>query len=260
VQLADLDGDGVFEVVANRYNPNPSILLTSFVLGQKGGKPVALVDDVADVLYAVDAAGDGIKKALWSQPFQQNGFFKAGDVTRMRLARDRLAPEARVRVPSTFRATGATFSNISGKTTRSLAYIDEFNRLRITLESEDLWRSATPLGTGLPKLEVVTQIERGGRSFIYEPQPIPVSVDLDGDGVEEVVAPQNQLPGRLAVVYKGPAGFRFQTVNSGFEGTITALGAVPKEGASPTLVVAVGKYYGLFGQAGETSLIITTGE
>ena len=260
VQLADLDGDGRFEVVANRYKPNPSILMTSFILGQKDGKPVVLVDDVGEILYAVDAAGDGIKKTLWSQPFQQNGFFKAGDVTRMRLTKGKLVPEARVRVPSTFRATGATFSNIAGKNTRALAYIDEFNRMRITVETEDLWRSSSPLGTGLPKLEVVTMIERGGRSFIYEPQPMPVSVDLDGDGVEEIVAPQNQLPGRLAVVYKGPAGFRFQTVNSGFEGTIMALGAVANEGASPTLIVAVGKYYGLLGQTGETSLITTTGE
>ncbi|MGH7354975.1 MAG: FG-GAP repeat domain-containing protein, partial [Candidatus Rokuibacteriota bacterium] len=260
VQLADLDGDGRFEVVANRYNPNPSILLTSFILGQKDGKPVVLVDDVGEILYAVDAAGDGIKKTLWMQPFQTNGFFKAGDVTRVRLAKGKLVPEARVRVPSNFRATGATFSNISGKTTRALAYIDEFNRMRITLESEDLWRSSSPLGTGMPKLEVVTMIERGGRSFIYEPQPMPVSVDLDGDGVEEIVAPQNQLPGRLAVIYKGPAGFRFQTVNSGFEGTVMALGAVHNEGASPTLVVAVGRYYGLLGQTGETALIITTGE
>src|SRR5204863_10074107 len=33
VQLADLAGDGVFEVGANRYHPDPQILLTSFVLG-----------------------------------------------------------------------------------------------------------------------------------------------------------------------------------------------------------------------------------
>ena len=29
VQLADLDGDGVLEVVVNRYHPNPGILLKS---------------------------------------------------------------------------------------------------------------------------------------------------------------------------------------------------------------------------------------
>src|SRR5439155_24533275 len=42
VQLADLDGDGVFEVIANRYHPDPQVLLTSFVLGSKDGKAVTL--------------------------------------------------------------------------------------------------------------------------------------------------------------------------------------------------------------------------
>ena len=54
---------------------------------------------------------------------------------------------------------------------------------------------------------------------------MPLSVDLDGDGVDEIVVPQNQIPGRLAVIFRGPGGYRFQTVNSGFEGTITALGS-----------------------------------
>ena len=64
-------------------------------------------------------------------------------------------------------------------------------------------------------------------------EPYPLSVDLDGDGIEEIVVPQNQCPGRLAVIFKGPAGYRFQTVNSGFEGTITALGAIPEDGTRP---------------------------
>ena len=57
-----------------------------------------------------------------------------------------------------------------------------------------------------------------------------------GVSFEEIVVPQNQMPGRLAVIYKGPAGYRFQTVNSGFEGTVMALGAVPGEGGPPSLV------------------------
>src|SRR5215467_14489587 len=39
VHLADLNGDGVLEVVANRYHPDPNILLTSFILGTKDAKP-----------------------------------------------------------------------------------------------------------------------------------------------------------------------------------------------------------------------------
>ena len=76
VQLADLAGDGVFEVVANRYHPDPQILLTSFVLGSKNGKPVTLAKDSGQILWAVDTTGEGVKKTLWAQLFTSEGFFK----------------------------------------------------------------------------------------------------------------------------------------------------------------------------------------
>ncbi len=259
VQLADLDNDGVLEVVANRYNPNPGILLASMVLTTRDRKPVVIADAVAEILLAVDANGDGIKKTLWGQPFIQKGFFKAGDVSRYSLKNGKLVSEGRVRVPSTFRATGATVSNIAGKGARALAYVDEQSRLSVAVETEEVWRSATLVGGGIPKLEVLTNVERGGRSYLYQPEPMPLSVDLDGDGVEEVVVVQNQIPGRLGVVYKGPAGYRFQTVNSGFEGTVTALGAITGDGA-PILVVSVVRYYGLLSGAGETQIIVTNPE
>ncbi len=259
VQLADLDGDGVLEVVANRYNPNPSILLSGFVLTTKGTKPVVLVEDVGEILLAVDVDGAGLKKTLWLQPFSQQGFFKKGESLRASIRDGKLVTEGRVRVPSAFRATGAAFANISGKDRRALAFVDEFSRLQIAVDTEDLWRSSALVGGGGAKLEVLSQNERGGRSFLYTSEPHPLAVDLDGDGVEEIVVPQNQLPGRLGVVYKGPAGFRFQTVNSGFEGTVTGLGAIPGDGA-PTLVIAVVRYQNLFNTVGETQIIVTTGE
>jgi hypothetical protein len=86
-----------------------------------------------------------------------------------------------------------------------------------------------------------------------------VAIDLDGDGIEEIVVVQNQVPGRMAVVFKGPAGFRFQSVNSGFEGTITGLGAIPGD-PTPSLVVAVTRYYGLLTSAGDTQIIMTIPE
>src|SRR5439155_1662459 len=191
---------------------------------------VVAVDEVNEILIAVDANGDGVKKTLWAQAFAQTGFFKQGDATRMILRNGKLVTDGKVRVPSSFRATGATYSNIPGKGARALAFIDEYNRLRITVDTEDMFRTSTPVGTGMGKLGVETQIERGGRTYVYSPEPMPLSVDLDGDGIEEIVVPQNQIPGRLAVIYKGPAGYRFQTVNSGFEGTVMALSAVPGEG------------------------------
>src|SRR5438046_543278 len=58
-QFADLNNTGVLDGVVNRYHPNPRLLLNSFVLTTQGGKPAVLVEEVPDVLLAVDATGDG---------------------------------------------------------------------------------------------------------------------------------------------------------------------------------------------------------
>ena len=257
VQLAELAEEGGVHVVANRYNPIPAILLNSFILASKDKKPVLVVEDISDILLAVDATGDGVKKALWMQSFAQNGFFKQGDAQRAVLRNGRLVVEQRVRVPSSFRATGATATNITGKGPRALAFVDEHNRLRIAIDTEEVFRSATQVGGGLTKLVVQTQIERGGRDYLYTTEPFPLSVDLDGDGIDEIVVPQNQFPGRLAVVYKGPAGYRFQTVNSGFEGTVIALGAIPGDSNTPSLIAAVVRFTNMFNTQGETQIIMT---
>ncbi|MGH7417927.1 MAG: hypothetical protein ACREKB_09145, partial [Candidatus Rokuibacteriota bacterium] len=260
VQLADLDGDGVLEVLVNRYHPNPGILLKSAILTTRNGRPAVLVADVSQILLAMDVAGDGAKKALWGQDFAQAGFFKQGAADNLVLRKGVLVPDGAVRVPSAFRATGATMSNIDGKSAlRALAFVDEHHRLRISVGNNELWRSSSPVGGGVVKLVVETQIERGGRSYIYLAEPHPVAIDLDGDGIEEIVVVQNQVPGRMAVVFKGPAGYRFQSVNSGFEGTITGLGAIPGDPV-PSLVVAVTRYYGLLSNAGDTQIIMTIPE
>jgi hypothetical protein len=259
VQLAELSDDGAPYVVVNRYSQIPAILVNSLILATKDKKAAVAVENVSEILLAVDASGDGVKKVLWAQSFVENGFFKQGDALRVNLRNDRLVSDGRVRVPSTFRATGATYTNITGKGTRALAFIDEHSRLRIAIDTEDTFRSSTLVGGGLAKLGVERQIERGGRTYLYTPEPMPLSVDLDGDGIEEIVVPQNQFPGRLAVVFKGPGGFRFQTVNSGFEGTVVALGAITGDG-TPALVVAVTRYTNMLNTQGETQIIMTTAE
>ena len=51
-------------------------------------------------------------------------------------------------------------------------------------------------------------------------------------------------------------------MNSGFEGTVMALGAIPGDGVGsmPTLVIAVVRYQSMFNTVGETQIIVTTGE
>lgn len=260
VQLADLDGDGVLEVVANRYHPQQNIGLTSLILATKDGKASVVVQDVPRILFAVDATGEGVKRTLWAQRFTPDGFFTKGQAERYALRAGALVLDGSVRVPSNFRATGAAMSNVVGKGPRALAFIDEYNRLRIGFEAEETWRSSTPVGGGgYLKVEVLRYPERGGRSYFYSMEPMPLAVDLDGDGIDEIVVPQNQTPGTLAVVFRGPAGFRLQSVNSGFEGTITGLGAIPGEG-TPGLIAAVVRFSGIFGTSGQTQIIMTVPE
>ncbi len=254
VQLADLDGDGVLEVVANRYHPQQNIGLSSFVLTTRGGKPAVVVQDLSQILFAVDADGEGVKKTLWLQPFTPNGFFVKGRVERGSLRNGSLVSDGPVRVPSDFRAVGATMSNIAGQGQRALVYIDDQNRLAVAVEGEERWRSASRVGGGgYAKMEVSYAIE-----------PTPVSVDLDGDGVEEILVPQNQLQGTLGVVSRGPAGYRLQSVAIGSEGMITGLGVIQGDGA-PTLIAAVVRFATVFGlslfkTSAETQVLMTTPE
>lgn len=259
IQLVDVDGDGIFEVVANRFHSVAG--LNSFVITSKDGKPKFLADNLEMFLFAVDAKNEGHKQTLWAQRYSAENFFTPGQAEQVVIKKGRIVSEKSVRVPTSFRPMGAAFSNINGKDTRALANIDEFNRLQISLDGEDLWRSSTLVGGGYMKMElVIPRGRQGSQSKFYKIEPTPLSVDLDGDGVEELVVPQNNVrEGLLAVVFKGPAGYRLQSIESGFEGGITALGAYRTEDSNqPTLVAAVVRFSSIFtSTSGETQIIMT---
>ena len=76
-----------------------------------------------------------------------------GQADQVILKGDKLVVEKPVRVPGGFRPMGAAFCNIMGKDTRSLAFVDQGNRLQISTEGEDLWRSSTSVGGGYMEIE-----------------------------------------------------------------------------------------------------------
>ncbi len=260
LQLADLNGDGHLEVIGNRYAPR--VGLNSFVIDSRDGKPSMAIEYVSDFLFAVDLKGEGVKQTLWMQRYSPEYFFTVGQADQMILKDGKLITDKSVRVPATFRPMGAAFSNVMGKDTRSLALIDEFNRLQIVNEGEELWRSTTQVGGGYQTVELVGAVRssRTDRSKFFKIEPTPLAVDLDGDGIDELIVPQNLVrEGLLAVIFKGPAGFRLQTINSGFEGGITCLGAYRTEDASqPTIIAAVVRFSNVLLKGfGETQIIMT---
>ncbi len=260
LQLADLDGDGILEVIGNRYAPRSG--LNSFIVAAKDGKPSIVLEYVSDFLFAVDVKGEGVKQTLWTQRYHSENFFTPGQADQMILKNGKLVSDKAARVPSSFRPMGAAFSNVMGKDTRALALIDESNRLQIVNEGEELWRSSTSVGGGYQTVELVGAIfsSRTERSKFFKIEPTPLAVDLDGDGVDELIVPQNVVrEGLLAVVFKGPAGFRLQSINSGFEGGITCLGAYKTEDATqPTIIASVVRFSNyLLKVGGETQIIMT---
>jgi hypothetical protein len=263
VQLADVASDGNLSVVASRFDTRAG--LTSFIVGMRAGKPTILADHTDAFLWAVDERGTGVKQTLWSQRFQEDGFFFRGHADKVTLRNGSLVKESSAVVPENFRATGATFANITGKTSRALVYIDPQNRLRITSGTEEVWRSSTQVGGGGVKIEVIRQhfdTRAGGKSVFYQMEPTPLAVDLDGDGIQEVIVPQNKdEDGVIAIIYKTAAGTRFQQVKSGFEGIIGGFGAFPSEdGTTPTLITAVVRYRSVLKAGGETQIIMTVAE
>ena len=260
LQLADLDGDGILEVIGNRYAPR--LGLNSFVVAAKNGKPAMVIEYISDFLFAVDLKGEGVKQTLWTQRFSSENFFTPGQADQMILKNGKLVSDKTARVPTSFRPMGAAFSNVMGKDTRALALIDEYGRLQIVNEGEELWRSSTSVGGGYQTVELVgaTRSSRMDRSKFFKIEPTPLAVDLDGDGIDELVVPQNVVrEGLLAVVFKGPAGFRLQSINSGFEGGITCLGAYKTEDATqPTIIASVVRFNNILLKAGgETQIIMT---
>jgi hypothetical protein len=73
------------------------------------------------------------------------------------------------------------------------------------------------------------------------------------------VVPQNLVKeGLLAIVFKGPAGYRLQSIDTRFEGGITALGAFKTDDAiQPTLVATVVRFNNFLNMSGETQIIMT---
>ena len=261
VYFVDLDGDGQFEIVGARHDPN--LGLSSFILGVKDGKPRYLVEQEPMWLFPVDVEGKGYKHVLWAQRYTPEKFFTQGQADQMAWKNGKLVTEKAVRVHSAFRPMGATFSNVNGKdAVRALAFIDEFNRLQMTVDSEDIWRSGAAVGGGAITIEQIVTVggrKSAARSSFHKIEPNPLALDLDGDGIDEILVPQNIVKeGLLAIVFKGPAGFRLQSLDTGFEGIITALGGFKTDDATqPTIIATVVRFRNFLKTSGETQVIMT---
>ena len=262
VQFADVDADGVLDVVVNRQDAKLGML--SYVLTTRAGRPAVLAEDLPLILLAVDERGDGVPGELWGQPQNPYTFFSRGAVTRYVFKDKDLTASGQARPHDFFRLTGATFASLApkDKAPRALAFIDEQNRLVVAENGQEIWRSSAAVGRGLAQARLEIMQGRTAVDKFFRMEPNPLAVDLDGDGIQEIVVPVNdEEAGRLVVVFRGPTGLRTQVVASGSEGVVTGMGAIPgAQGGSPSLIMAVVKRSGVLRRSGDTQLIMTVPE
>jgi hypothetical protein len=62
VQLADLNNDGVLEVIVNRQDHKTGML--SYILTTRNDRPVLLAEDIPYILLAIDEKGEGVRQTL----------------------------------------------------------------------------------------------------------------------------------------------------------------------------------------------------
>ena len=104
----------------------------------------------------------------------------------------------------------------------------------------------------------------GKTQFDFE--AIPAVADFDGDGVDEVLVPQNQ--GRLGIVpnlnlygdghvmmmRQTPQGFALSPISPQFDGVVSGVAVL--RGRTPGILVAVSKQEGVLRQRKQTTLYL----
>ena len=263
VRLGDGQTPGV---VVNRYSPNRGGM-DSFFLVLEGRQLVRQQKALPDILLAVDTDGDGVNESLWGQRFDGKDFFRPGQVRQYELRNGRLKRQRKLALPGGFRATGAALARLGASGNRQLVFVNERHSLQVYDGKTRRWTS--PANVGGSYVSATLEVIRAAGIFEQEQfdfEAIPAVADFDGDGIDEVLVPQNQ--GRLGIVpnlnlYSGghvvlmrqtPQGFRLSPVSPGFDGVVSGVAVL--KGRTPGILVAVSKREGVLKQRKQTILYL----
>jgi hypothetical protein len=239
----------------------------SFILTLQGQRLVVWREHLDDILLAVDTDGDGVKESLWGQPFDQRGFFRRGLIRQYTVTSDALELQANLTVPQAFRATGATLARFSPDAPRHLVFVDSGHHLQVYHGEEALWRSREEVGGGSIAADLERMVNRdpSRESFFFE--SIPATVDVDGDGVEEVLLARNAeflggfVPnlnqysgGDIFLLRKERYGFNLTPVSPEFNGIVSGVAVLP--GSPRIIALAITRKKG-FLKGAETTVFLS---
>jgi hypothetical protein len=267
VQLLRLDSPKAIGVLVNRQGSD--LLMDSFILALQGGQLVVWQKHLYDILLAMDTDGDGVNDSVWSQP-QDEGttFFRQGTARQFVPTNGGLKRRGKLKLPGAFRATGATLARLHAEEPRNLIFVDQLSRLRVYRGKEQLWKSGNKVGGGYIYAEVADQSSRDPvlrRSVYIEPLPVPI--DIDGNGIDEVLVPRNLsilgiIPGldlysggEVALLHEASYGLTLSPISPQFNGVIAGLAALP--GRPPSVLIALAELKGPFKQGGTTKIFLS---
>ena len=253
-------------VVVNRYSPNRGGMDSLFLVLQ-GDKLIRQQKGLLDIMLAVDTDGDGVNETVWGQRFDGEDFFRLGQVRQYEFRNGRLKRQRKLTLPVRFRATGTALAKLAPQRDRQLVFVDKRHSLQVYDGNTRRW--ASPGNVGGSYVSATLQNIRGGGTVEQEQfdfEAIPAVADLDGDGIDEVLVPQNQarfgaLPnlnlysgGRVVLMRQTPQGFALSPVSPGFDGVVSGVAVL--KGSVRGILVAVSKWEGVLRQRKQTILYL----
>ncbi len=272
-QLMRLEAPSPIGIVVNYQREVETI--QSFVLTLQGQKLGYWQRYIYETLLAVDSDGDGINDRIWGQPFDATQFFVRDRVRVYVPGNGKLIFQNNRKVPFPFRATGGALAGLGleAETERYLVFVDERHRLRVYRGREKLWESADQVGGSYAQAQLPQTGEVDVRlsdvltnTFLFE--PIPETVDVDGDGVDEVLVIRNggylggivtnrarYRTGDVALLRAGPYGYTLSAVSPKFDGMVSGVSVVPNP--APGVLVAISKRQGVLGRKKQTIIFLS---
>ena len=264
VRFGDGQGTGV---VVNRYSAKRRGM-DSFFLVLQGRRLVRQQKGLSDILLVVDIDGDGVKESVWGQSFDGDDFFRPGQVRQYQLTNGRLKRQRKkVSLPGKFRATGAATARLGAQRARQLVFVDKRHGLQVYDGKTRRWTAPVDVGGSYV---FATLNENKGPGLAdheqFDFEAIPAVADLDGDGIDEVLVPQNQLRlgvvpnlnlysgGHVAMMRHTPQGYALSPVSPGFDGVVSGVAVLT--GDIKGILVAVSRRDGVLRQRKQTVLYL----
>ena len=253
-------------VVVNRYSANRGRMDSLFLLLQDN-QLIRQQKGLSDILLAVDTDGDGVNETIWGQRFDGEDFFRRGQVRQYDLRNGRLKRQRKLSLPVRFRATGTALAQLGTQRNRQLVFVDERHSLQVYDGNTRRWSS--PGNVGGSYVSATLQNVRGGGTIEqaqFDFEAIPAVADFDGDGIDEVLVPQNQsqlgvVPnlnlysgGHVVLMRQTPQGFTLSSISPEFDGVVSGVAVL--KGRTPGILVAVSKREGVLKQRKQTILYL----